>query len=148
MTLKKLASREDMDKEELLDKVKELQNMFRQTESDEEDDLMNEFDQEFPNWMWKLEKISIFRKYKLLWWLNIVYVCKHSSYLQLEYKILCEYKTNLFWPLTRSTCAIFRETTVLLNTWIFSWESTFKFYWRIGGKAENSHLVAVWPEST
>ena len=38
-----------MDKEELLDKVKELQNMFRQTESDEEDDLMNEFDQEFPN---------------------------------------------------------------------------------------------------
>ena len=97
-----------MDKEELLDKVKELQNMFRQTESDEEDDLMNEFDQEFPNWMWNLEKISIFRKYKLLWWLNIVYVCKHSC-LQLEYKILCEYKTNLFWPLTRNTCAIFCE---------------------------------------
>lgn len=51
LTLKKLATKEDMEKEELLDKAKELQKMFRETESDEEDDLMNEFDQEFTNWM-------------------------------------------------------------------------------------------------
>ena len=46
-----MATKEDMEKEELLDKAKELQKMFRETESDEEDDLMNEFDQEFTNWM-------------------------------------------------------------------------------------------------
>ena len=51
-----------MDNEELLDKAKELQKMFRQTESDEEDDLMNEFEQEFTNWMWNIEN----RDYKLL----------------------------------------------------------------------------------
>ena len=44
-----MATKEDMEKEELLDKAKELQKMFRETESDEEDDLMNEFDQEFTN---------------------------------------------------------------------------------------------------
>ena len=44
-----MATKEDMEKEELLDKAKELQKMFREAESDEEDDLMNEFDQEFTN---------------------------------------------------------------------------------------------------
>ena len=36
--------------------------------------------------------------------------------------------------------------TVLLNTWIFSWESVFKFYWRKWFVSENSHNGTVWPE--